>query len=274
MGAGDSAQVHEEVQFCPMLTTRRFGNPFRLWSHACYQWPDSSANKLQVLANDDSKIPPGQPECEYGRWGTLGRAVRDAQLLTVSNFYGQLVVLISTVAMTAVFATTITVHGAGLKALVSVCGTLVGLAAGLLALTTYAFSFVGRRRHWVHQFHYFTMGGPYAGSGFSLESRHWHTYRELQCVISIPGSRTPLVLPSDTAWMGYISVFGAHPAEFLHSWSVSSVVGDPPAPGTYRYVWRCKSADGRKLVLARVRHRVIEGQTDAPIKEQSGRSEP
>lgn len=207
-----------------------------------------------------TRVPEDQRECKYSQYGRYGRAWHDGWRLMVSAPAASVVVIFSVGITTTVF---IVVPHADLptKLILGVAGITTGLLIGVGLVALWALTRWGSRYHWRSRYGPFSQDPTHYPTGvagdhglLSLTSRHWHTVRNLRCIVTDPtgqdwstkawdahDSTTHLMAPGHGANFSYPSEFGA-------PW---------PAPGKYHARWEMDAEDRvQPVVLIREKWRV------------------
>jgi hypothetical protein len=130
------------------------------------------------------RVPESERNCRYGPWGEFGRAFRDSTHLAMSKFYAGAIWLVSTGLITAVVIVTNPTDSTFVQAVTVVVGLAVGTGVGLLLIGLVGLLPFARRQHWR------VSCGPLDAEpvqmGIWLRSLHWHTFRNLRCVVTDP----------------------------------------------------------------------------------------
>lgn len=211
---------------------------------------------------DGVKPPAGEPECSFGRSGWLGRALRDAPRYVVSEFWAAVVLLLAVGVVTTVFLVVppSSTHGLVQRVAFAVTGVVLGVVIGVGLVGLAALTVWGRRRHWKAKTgggfsqdpsHYGNHGFAPNHTGFWIGSEHWHTVRNLQCIVTDPLGQE-WRSPSWTSRSGGVTAMVAahgtgggfsYPSDFGAPW---------PMPGDYLVRWEMDRERATKpLVIAR-----------------------
>ena len=214
------------------------------------------------------RVPYGQSECTFGRFGWWGRAVRDAPLRAVQGFWSEMFVAWVGVGVAAALAISLDHLGLLSRVLAGLIAFIPGVLSALVLLALWGVTPWGRRSHWAFRevggysqdpTHYPT-GFASDHSGLWVESRHWHTVRNLRCIVTDPlgversagpweppppHSGTTVVLDPGQTGGGF-----SYPSDFDAPW---------PFPGTYKVSWEMDAEDGTKpVIISRGKWRVTE----------------
>jgi len=199
-------------------------------------------------------IPAGQTLCPYGRYGVVGRAVRDAwEGLLTRRLVVLAVTAAGSIAGILVGAALPAKSGDALRIGAGIGVFCAAIGAGVLVGLVCALTPWGRRCHWEGVFHPYTLGGPFDGLGCSLVSHHWHSILDAKCVVVDPdGNRVEFPFQPHA----HQKVL-AEPDQKVDSLSGSSIFGDTPKVGKYKLEWIAK-LEGRNqpATLATAKYRV------------------
>lgn len=192
-------------------------------------------------------VPAGEALCPYGRFGILGRAVRDGWQAIVKSHLGVFSfglggvvvgVVVSRVAKISAFAAI----GLGLLGFVALVGAAVVICSAW-ALTPW-----GRRCHWE------TVRFPetFGWDAFAAVGHHWHSLDNMRAEVVDPlGNRTTYQMPFDPTVTGQKVLMA--PGDR----SVSAPIVHDQGPGLYKYRFRAElSGSGKTVTLAKARIRV------------------
>ncbi len=192
-----------------------------------------------------TSAPLGEYHCTFGRWGWIGRALRDAERLVVSKLWATFVTLLTTGIFGALFFAGKIGSGEGNLgvALSVILGGLVGMAVGIGIVALIQWLPWSRRLHWRPEHEIFTLGGAI---GVHVKSLHWHTVRNLRCEITAPNGETAT----------YPAAFGERPEQVLAPGHNSAILMLPDSgTGQYRMKWLIDVPEGvNPVVIARDRY--------------------
>jgi hypothetical protein len=198
---------------------------------------------------NDPPLPAGAKLCTYGRYGRIGRAVRDAWQNLANPIVAVLLVL-AVALFTAVVFVSSPKTGDGERILIALADVVASLIVVILLGAAFALTPWGRRTHWKNRFHPFTAAGPFGGKGCSLVSQHWHVITAIGCDVARPdGSHQKIAYPSHNQFenMDGLKTLCA-PDEKLHTindgtWALR------PIPGKYRVRWNVQIDGTRKPII-------------------------
>jgi hypothetical protein len=183
-------------------------------------------------------VPVGEYKCNFGRWGWLGRSLRDANLLVLSRLAAVVLMLVALSIATTVFIVVQPGHSEGDlgKILTVLEGIGFGSLIGLAFVAVWSALPRSRRSHWCPRHAPYTV----AQNIFWVESRHWHTARNLRCEIRCPNGEKRVVS-------------AAMPYEVLAPKHTSAQIELPPyGPGKYRLRWIIDAEDrSNPIVIAK-----------------------
>lgn len=188
---------------------------------------------------------PGGPRwCNFGPRGWIGRAARDALRLPMSNLLASIVVGASAVTTSAIFFVASPHDGSLARGLTVLSGFIVGVVVGIFLVWLWGISPMGRHSHWRVRDE---------ADDIYLESRCYHTVRNMRCEIIIPNGNR-----EEVEWLpGGKTQFPCSPGTATQRVNFNDQFGDPPPPGLYRFKWSMDTEGGTKLlVLGRAKRRL------------------
>jgi hypothetical protein len=209
-------------------------------------------------------VPADQTECRYGRWGRLGRAVRDVPGLAYGSGAGLGVLTYSGALSSGIFTipadTPLWIRMALLFAFASGGLFVAGVVLFLWRLRPGA-----HKRHWSIRIESKKTTGH---TRLILESRHYHRVLNLRCVVRDPtGVQWPadwlsqfrhhILEPGEQAQVTYPNDFYIHDTsdpkwttQAMPPWPgrLSGPSSFPPMTGRFRVTWKTDVEHGEKPV--------------------------
>jgi hypothetical protein len=196
-----------------------------------------------------TSVPEDKSECVYGRWGRVGRAIRDVPDLGRHETLGEILV----VAVTAVSAGAFFIVQARDSDLGRILTVLEGVVVGLVVAGVLLF--LWGLRPWAWKRHWVVSASPFSDdssshTGLFLKSRHWHTVLNVRCSVRDPdGTWWSAIHPGQVILAPGANAAGfEYPNDFGAPW---------PGEGRYRLSFQTDVMHGDKPVrLARKRWKI------------------
>lgn len=198
------------------------------------------------------KVPEGEHDCRYRRFGRVGRAARDISRVATSRFGGVLTFAVCPVLTAAALFVVPADANARTRSAVAIGSFVMGICIAASLIFLYGVSPVGRRGHWRVRVSERLQDG---NRHLSLTSRHWHRTRNVQCIVTDPkgcrwraanhrtfGLPEMLYQPGDGPGLSY-------PRDFVNGRGQGAPA---PEPGRYRLRWEMDTEHGpeRPVTLA------------------------
>lgn len=198
-----------------------------------------------------TSVPTDEYECGFGRWGWLGRALKDAPRLVLTRFPASVIVVIAVAAMTSAAVAANSDEPVLTQAVSAALSVILGVGIGLIFVAGWTLTPWGRDSHWRTHIGRFAANGG-AHSGFWVVSGHWHWVENLRCTISDSAGNTyssPPWTPNGRSRVLLAPGGNGGGFEFPSGFRAPN-----PSPGTYRVLW-LMDVKGRKkpLVIAQTK---------------------
>jgi hypothetical protein len=198
---------------------------------------EAATDKSYGLGAEAPPLPYGAEMCGYGRLGALGRSLRDAPRFMRRPLVTALIIAVGGAAFQALFAPPNS--GSAARFVYAIAGASAGLGATVFIGWAWALTPWGRRCHWEHTMHGYTIAGPLDGLGCSLVTHHYHEIKSLTCEVTDPQRNR--VEHSMQVYLTKEQRLIVEPGDKLNSISDSHWYS---GPGRYKFRWKA-TVDGR-----------------------------